>query len=85
MFFLFNDDRPWFRPKRYGIGAGLPTSWRGALFLALHIAAIVGVLLLLDGHPWVQMAMAVILGLAPAPLYAAKTEGGWRWRWGDEQ
>lgn len=80
------DETPWFRPKRYGIGAGLPIDWRGWLLVVLHAAAIIAIVRLLDGHPLAQIAMAVIVGLTPLPLYAAKTEGGWRWRWGgDEQ
>jgi hypothetical protein len=27
--------------------------------------------------------LAFLIALAPMPIYAARTEGGWKWRWGD--
>ena len=47
MFWLFNDSRPWFRHKTYGLGAGLPIAWQGWALLALHVALILGLTLLL--------------------------------------
>jgi hypothetical protein len=84
MFHLLFDDRPWFAPKRFGLGSGLPIAWQGWLFLALHIALIIGVILLMIDRP-VWGAIAVVLAaMLPMPIYAAKTKGGWRWRWGDK-
>ena len=46
--------------------------------------------LLFDDRPWFRpksrgygtgLPIAVVIaGLAPLPIYRAKTEGGWRWR-----
>jgi len=80
MLHLFMRKGPWFRAKRRGYGTGLPIVREGWFFLALHIAMITGLATLLQGRP-VAMTIAVVLaGLAPMPIYRAKTEGGWRWR-----
>ncbi|MEO6113242.1 MAG: hypothetical protein ABIP07_02175 [Sphingomicrobium sp.] len=83
MFWLVNDNRPWFRARTYGFGAGLPLAWQGWALLALHVALILGVTLLLRASPVALVAAVMALALAPMPIYAARTEGGWRWRWGD--
>lgn len=76
------DDQPWFAAKSFGYGAGLPITWQGWVMLAAHMALILGLTFLLRWHP-VAMTLAVIaIALAPLPLYAAKTEGGWHWRSG---
>lgn len=80
MLHLLLDDRPWFRPKNSGYGAGLPIAWQGWAMLALHIALIAGVAALFRGHPALVTVMVVLAGVAPMPLYRAKTEGGWHWR-----
>ncbi|MGV1681638.1 hypothetical protein [Sphingopyxis sp. NJF-3] len=83
MLHLFLDDRPWFRAKSHGYGTGLPIAWQGWVMLAMHIALIAGVTMLLHGHPVVVVILVVLAALAPMPLYRARTEGGWHWRWGD--
>ena len=80
MMHLFLRKGPWFRAKSHGFGTGPPIVWQGWLFLALHIAAIAGLAVALQGRP-VAMTLAIIVaGLAPMPIYRARTEGGWRWR-----
>lgn len=85
MFWLFDDSRPWFRHKRFGLGAGLPIAWQGWALLGLHIALILGLTLLLKDKPIAMIAAVLIVALLPLPIYAARTEGGWRWRWGDDK
>ncbi|MGN6690973.1 MAG: hypothetical protein ACTHJU_08540 [Sphingopyxis sp.] len=80
MLHLLLDDRPWFRPKNRGYGAGLPIAWQGWLMLAMHMALIAGVAALCRGHPALAAALVVFAGIAPMPLYRAKTESGWRRR-----
>lgn len=80
MLHLLLDDRPWFRPKSRGYGTGLPIAWQGWLMLAMHIALITGIAVLLQDRPAMMTIAVVLAGLAPMPLYRAKTEGGWRWR-----
>jgi hypothetical protein len=85
MFWLSDDERPWFRAKSYGFGAGLPIAWQGWLLLALHVALIIGVSLALKDKPVAQIAVIMIVALLPMPIYAARTEGGWHWRWGNHK
>lgn len=80
---LFEEDKPWFAPKRYGFGAGLPIAWQGWLFLALHIILIAGLVRLFQDRTMLLLATVLPAVFLPMPLYAAKTLGGWRWRWGD--
>lgn len=80
MLHLLFDGRPWFRPKRRGYGSGLPIRWQGGAMLALHIALIGGIAMLFRDPPTLATMMLLVGGLAPLPLYRAKTEGGWRWR-----
>ena len=71
---------PWFRPKSRGYGTGLPIVWEGWFFIALHVAMITGLAVLLHDQPVMVTIAVVLAGLAPMPIYRAKTEGGWRWR-----
>jgi hypothetical protein len=80
MLHLLLDNRPWFRPKRHGYGTGLPIAWQGWLVIALHIALITGVAVLLQGRPMLMPICVILAGLAPMPIYRARTEGGWKWR-----
>jgi hypothetical protein len=73
----------WFAPKRYGYGAGLPISWEGWLVLAGFIGGAGAAARLLHGpaRPAVLALQLVALVL----IGQAKTEGGWRWRWGRDR
>jgi len=73
-------DKPWFRPRRYGLGSGLPIAWQGWVVFALFVAAVPTSLVFAP-----KPLNLVLVGIAVAALAvvsAAKTEGGWRWRWG---
>ena len=76
------DDQPWFAPKSFGYGAGLPIAWQGWVMLAAHMALIFGLTFLLRRHPVAMTLAVLVIALAPLPLYAAKTQGGWHWRSG---
>ncbi len=84
MLHLFFNDRPWFRAKSHGYGAGLPISWQGWVMLASHVGLIAGLAKLLDRQPVVMTLILLVATFAPLPLYRARTEGGWRWRWGEQ-
>jgi hypothetical protein len=83
MLHLIFKGQPWFRAKRFGYGAGLPFKWQGWLFCLSHLAVIIGAGLLFADWPFVLVPIILILGLAPMPIYAARTEGGWKWRNGE--
>ncbi len=82
MLHLFLEKGPWFRAKSHGIGAGLPMKWQGWVMLAAHVAAMGGLALLLQDRPLVLIPLIILVAVLPFPLYAARTEGGWRWQWG---
>ena len=83
MLHLFMREGSWFRAKRHGYGTGLPVAWQGWVLLALHVALIAGLAVLLRERPVVMVIAVVIAALAPMPIYRARTEGGWRWKWGN--
>jgi hypothetical protein len=84
--------RYWFRPKRYGLGA-TPVTWEGWAFTALMVAFIVAISLYVVGATRTPSFMAVmvwaaLVGAATVVLVIvtkAKTDGTWRWRWGDPE
>lgn len=81
---LLSDKSPWFRAKRFGYGAGLPFKWQGWFLLLSHMAAIIGLAFLLSEQPLIMLPLVLLVAFAPMPLYAARTEGGWKWRNGTE-
>lgn len=82
MLHVLFDRRPWFRAKSHGYGAGLPIAWQGWLMLGMHLALMVGAAVLLLDQPILMTIATFFCAFAPLPLYRARTEGGWRWRWG---
>ncbi len=80
----FMDKGPWFRAKRYGYGSGLPFKWQGWVLLLAHMAMIIGLALGLGDRPVVALPLILLAGFAPLPIYAARTEGGWKWRMGKD-
>ena len=76
----------WFRPKRKGIGPGVPLSWKGWVLFAAYVGSILAVpraLQLAIGHEGsVPLRLACVAALSVPFLLIAwkKTEGGWRWR-----
>lgn len=74
---------PWFEPKKYGYGSGLPIVWQGWVLLLGYVLVSTGFALLIErGHVW-----AGILGLVGTLipflwLVKRHTRGGWRWRSG---
>ncbi len=80
----FLDKGHWFRAKRLGYGAGLPFKWQGWVLLVSHMAAIIGLAFLLADRPLIFVPLTLVLALAPMPVYAARTEGGWKWRNGKD-
>jgi hypothetical protein len=84
---LFMDKGPWFRAKRFGYGAGLPFTWQGWTLLITYIGVTVGVGLAAFELGYAPRELAWVLWaittLAFLIIVRARTEGGWRWTWGD--
>jgi len=78
----------WFKPKRYGYGA-TPVTWQGWVLVLGTAAIMVAVSVYLrraEPHSWGLAAMFgfdVIALIALAILCRRKTDGEWRWRWGN--
>lgn len=72
----------WFAQKTFGYGSGLPIRWQGWAMIAVHIAIILAGLPMAKTHPAGFAIYAALMVAIAMPIYAAKTEGGWKWRWG---
>jgi hypothetical protein len=75
------DDSMWFAPKQFGYGAGFPIVWQGWVMLAAHVGVIMLGVALFKDNETATIVWALLFGFLPLPLYAAKTRGGWKWRW----
>ena len=85
-----SEKKMWFAPKTYGYGTGLPISWEGWVVLALFFAGLFGIrwlasALLIGGiRVAVIIAGMILLLLVLGLICHDRTEGGWRWRDGDD-
>lgn len=81
----------WFKPKRYGFGA-TPSNWKGWALTLAFIVVIVALAPVFippvrsgeQPHVLTFVGIAFALTLLFAFITWRKTEGGWRWRWGDD-
>ena len=82
--------KAWFSPKRYGYGSGLPCSWEGWALLVGLIAALplthwmADVLAPPTIAPLLWLVAVTVLLIGFAAIARAKTDGGWRWRNGND-
>ncbi len=83
--------RYWFRPKKYGLGA-VPKTWEAWALTAAFVLAISALGLWLGSEIPPPSEKVVTYALSVAGLAAAfvfvcwkKTDGPWRWRWGEEE
>lgn len=80
MLHMFMDKGPWFRTKKFGYGAGLPFKWQGWVLLLSHMAVMIGIGVGLSDRPTLMLPLILVAAIAPMPIYASRTEGGWKWR-----
>ena len=79
----------WFRQKRFGYGA-TPNTWQGWLFTIASAVLTVAVVIAADfqadnAKRFLLIAIGLPLVLVPTVFIShAKTEGGWRWRSGND-
>lgn len=81
---MMNDDEAWFRPKRYGYGAGMPIRWQGWTTLGVYVLAVLAASLLIERTVVGYVAVVLVLTLVIVVICARRTLGGWRWRWGED-
>ncbi|HXJ02268.1 MAG TPA: hypothetical protein VNH44_13680 [Micropepsaceae bacterium] len=80
----------WFRPKQRGIGAGVPLNWKGWALFAAYLGTILAVPSIYElylgypGTPVLRVLGVVAISIPFLVIAWKKTEGGWRWRRGDE-
>lgn len=84
----------WFKPKTHGYGA-YPSNWKGwaATFGFVVVVTLVSVWMLWPdengGIGWVRIGLCVVveivLTLGFVWLCKVKTDGPWRWRWGEKE
>jgi hypothetical protein len=78
----------WFRPKQYGYGA-TPTTWQGwamtivATLVVIAATAWLTTLTAIDPRFWVAVLIDAVVIAALLEVSRRKTDGEWRWRWGD--
>lgn len=76
--------KPWFRVKRYGVGAGLPCSWEGWAVLAVFLAIAIGSGFLLPTHPIAHIATVLTATATMVAIAWRKSDRPWKWRNGEE-
>jgi hypothetical protein len=85
---LFSDKRPWFPVKQFGYGAGLPIVWQGWGLMLVYIAVLVGLGLLAERTGGIALtgivALMALLTVLFVLIVKARTNGAWRWRWGED-
>lgn len=76
-------NRYWFKPKKYGYGA-YPTTWEGWLSIAVFVALVFWRASARIMQPKALVGELVILTLALVALCYNRTDGKWKWRWGEK-
>lgn len=77
----------WFKPKRFGYGA-YPTSWEGWLVVIIFLFLIISIASYHEKTNYENylsfILELVVIGVLLAFLSAKKTDGEWKWRWGNK-
>ncbi len=73
----------WFRPKRFGWGA-VPVTWQGWLLTAALLAFGIAIAKLAEARTRLWLVLLIPLVLGYVALAWARTDGAWRFRWGDD-
>lgn len=83
--------RYWFKQKRYGYGAA-PSSWEGWALTAAYVVILTAMSAWLteraargEGGIFTFIVLAAVVTLIFVVIAWRTTEGGWRWRWGDDK
>ena len=85
----------WFKPKSHGYGA-TPTGWKGWAATLGYAAFVVGISLFMiggfGGAPKPDFGTVIVWAVMVAAVTSAfvlftksKTDGEWKWRWGEKK
>lgn len=80
-----DDEEAWFLPKRYGYGTGMPIAWQGWALLGTYLFVVTSAAFLVESSPLAFWTILFVATAAMSLICAAKTRGGWRWRWGEDE
>jgi O-antigen/teichoic acid export membrane protein len=78
----------WFRPKQYGYGA-TPVTWQGWVITIAAVIVLVAATYSLTALSainlwfWAVVLIDAVVIAALLVVSRQKTDGEWRWRWGD--
>lgn len=75
--------RFWFPAKSYGWGWGLPSRWQGWLVLVAYLAAVAGILYVVQETRF-RVPYLVIATILLLIIVVFKGEKPLRWRWGKD-
>ncbi len=90
------EKRYWFRPKMYGYGAQ-PLNWKGWMAVLVYVAVVMSFTVPLTflptlseperagGDVAIWLVLMVVVTLTFVGLCWVKTDGQWRWRWGQSE
>jgi hypothetical protein len=76
--------KPWFRVKRYGVGAGLPCSWEGWAVTALFLGFMIASGVLAREHTSLRIGLIFVAVAVFGVVARLKSDAPWKWRWGGE-
>lgn len=83
--------RYWFKPKRYGFGAA-PSSWQGWALTGAYVVILFAMSAWLteratrgESSIWTFLILVTVVTVIFVGIAWRTTEGGWRWRWGDDK
>lgn len=74
----------WFAPKLFGYGA-TPVTWQGWASVAVLVGAGIAIAALAERYSLALLVLLLPLFTGFIFLAHAKTDGGWRWRWGPDR
>lgn len=85
--------RYWFKARSHGYGA-VPVTWQGWLTVAVFVIVMTGLWFVIvpsgasSDVPWTALALwltaVAILTTGFLAFCRSRTEGEWRWRWGEK-
>lgn len=74
----------WFKPKKYGYGS-YPYTWEGWLLILFYIILLVLVIKNITFDRYLFYISILMWTISIVFLSKEKTEGKWKWRWGEEK